>query len=48
VAAGAIAWIAVAARIADLVSFYPEKVTSTVDGEKLDPAPGRTVAGPRA
>jgi hypothetical protein len=48
VAAGAVAWLAVAARIADLVSFYPEKVTITVDGEKLEPAPGQTVAGPRA
>jgi uncharacterized protein (DUF427 family) len=32
------------ARIADLVSFYPEKVTITIDGEKLEPAPGQTVA----
>jgi uncharacterized protein (DUF427 family) len=31
------------ARIADLVSFYPEKVTITVDGEKLEPAPGQNV-----
>ena len=47
-AAGAIAWLAVAARMADLVSFYPEKVAITVHGEKLEPAPGQTVAGPRA
>lgn len=31
------------ARIADLVSFYPEKVTITIDGEKLEPAPGQSV-----
>jgi uncharacterized protein (DUF427 family) len=31
------------ARIADLVSFYPEKVTITIDGEKLEPAPGQNV-----
>jgi uncharacterized protein (DUF427 family) len=31
------------ARIADLVSFEPDKVTITIDGEKLDPAPGQTV-----
>ena len=31
------------ARIADLVSFYPEKVTITVDGETLEPAPGQNV-----
>jgi uncharacterized protein (DUF427 family) len=30
-------------RIADLVSFYPEKLTITIDGEKLEPAPGQTV-----
>jgi uncharacterized protein (DUF427 family) len=30
-------------RIADLVSFYPEKVTITIDGEKLEPAPGQSV-----
>jgi hypothetical protein len=32
-------------RIADLVSFYPEKVTITIDGEKLEPVPGQTVVG---
>jgi uncharacterized protein (DUF427 family) len=31
------------ARIADLVSFYPEKVTVTIDGVKLEPAPGQDV-----
>jgi uncharacterized protein (DUF427 family) len=31
------------ARIADLVSFYPEKLTITIDGEKLEPAPGQNV-----
>jgi uncharacterized protein (DUF427 family) len=31
------------ARIADLVSFEPDKVTVTIDGEKLEPAPGQTV-----
>jgi uncharacterized protein (DUF427 family) len=31
------------ARIADLVSFEPDKVTITIDGEKLEPAPGQTV-----
>lgn len=31
------------ARIADLVSFYPEKLTITIDGEKLEPAPGQSV-----
>jgi uncharacterized protein (DUF427 family) len=31
------------ARIADLVSFEPDKVTITIDGERLDPAPGQTV-----
>ncbi len=31
------------ARIADLVSFEPDKVTITVDGERLEPAPGQTV-----
>jgi uncharacterized protein (DUF427 family) len=30
-------------RIADLISFYPEKMTITIDGEKLEPAPGQTV-----
>jgi len=32
-----------AARIADLVSFYPEKVTITIDGQKLEPVPGQEV-----
>jgi uncharacterized protein (DUF427 family) len=32
-----------AARIAESVSFYPEKVTITIDGEKLEPVPGQTV-----
>jgi uncharacterized protein (DUF427 family) len=31
------------ARIADLVSFEPDKVTITIDGEKLEPVPGQTV-----
>ncbi|HEX8854088.1 MAG TPA: DUF427 domain-containing protein [Thermoleophilaceae bacterium] len=31
------------ARIADLVSFEPDKVTITIDGEKLEPAAGQTV-----
>jgi hypothetical protein len=31
------------ARIGDLVSFYPEKLTITTDGEKLEEAPGQTV-----
>ena len=31
------------ARIADLVSFYPEKVTITIDGDRLEPAPGQNV-----
>jgi uncharacterized protein (DUF427 family) len=31
------------ARIADLLSFYPEKVTITIDGEKLEPAAGQNV-----
>jgi hypothetical protein len=31
------------ARIADLVSFYPEKVTITIDAERLEPAPGQNV-----
>jgi uncharacterized protein (DUF427 family) len=31
------------ARIADLVSFEPGKVTVTIDGERLEPAPGQTV-----
>jgi uncharacterized protein (DUF427 family) len=30
-------------RIADLVSFYLEKVTVTIDGEKLAPVPGQDV-----
>jgi uncharacterized protein (DUF427 family) len=30
-------------RITDLVSFYPEKLTITIDGEKLEPAPGQNV-----
>lgn len=30
-------------RIADLVSFYPEKLTITIDGEKLEAAPGQNV-----
>jgi uncharacterized protein (DUF427 family) len=30
-------------RIADMVSFYPEKVTVTIDGEKLEEAPGQAV-----
>ncbi len=30
-------------RIAAVVSFYPEKVTITIDGEKLEPVPGHTV-----
>ena len=33
----------VMARIADLVSFEPDKVTVTLDGETLEPAPGQTV-----
>lgn len=31
------------ARIADLVSFEPHKVTITIDGEKLEALPGQTV-----
>jgi uncharacterized protein (DUF427 family) len=31
------------ARIADLVSFYPEKLEITIDGEKLEPVPGQNV-----
>jgi uncharacterized protein (DUF427 family) len=31
------------AEIADLVSFEPDKVTITIDGEKLEPVPGQTV-----
>jgi uncharacterized protein (DUF427 family) len=31
------------ARIADLVSFYPEKLTITIDGENLEPARGQNV-----
>jgi uncharacterized protein (DUF427 family) len=31
------------ARIADLVSFYPEKLAITIDGEKLEAAPGQNV-----
>jgi uncharacterized protein (DUF427 family) len=30
-------------RITDLVSFYPEKVTITIDGEKLRAVPGQNV-----
>jgi uncharacterized protein (DUF427 family) len=30
-------------QIADLVSFYPEKLTITIDGEKLEAAPGQSV-----
>jgi uncharacterized protein (DUF427 family) len=30
-------------RITDLVSFYPEKLTITIDGEKLEAAPGQNV-----
>jgi uncharacterized protein (DUF427 family) len=30
-------------RIADLVSFYPEKLTIMIDGEKLEPVPGQNV-----
>jgi hypothetical protein len=30
-------------RPADLISFYSEKLTITIDGEKLDPVPGQTV-----
>jgi hypothetical protein len=31
------------ARIADLVSFYPEKMTIAIYREKLEPAPGQNV-----
>jgi uncharacterized protein (DUF427 family) len=31
------------ARITDLVSFYPKKVTVTIDGETLEEAPGQNV-----
>jgi uncharacterized protein (DUF427 family) len=31
------------ARIADLVSFEPDQVEITIDGEKLEPVPGQTV-----
>jgi uncharacterized protein (DUF427 family) len=31
------------ARIAGLVSFYPKKVTITIDGERLEEAPGQNV-----
>jgi uncharacterized protein (DUF427 family) len=31
------------ARIADLVSFYPAKVAITIDGQKLEEAPGQNV-----
>ena len=31
------------ARIVDLVSFEPDKVTITIDGEKLQPVPSQTV-----
>jgi uncharacterized protein (DUF427 family) len=30
-------------RIADLMSFYPERLSITIDGEKLEPVPGQTV-----
>jgi hypothetical protein len=30
-------------RITELVSFYPEKLTITIDGEKLEPVPGQSV-----
>jgi hypothetical protein len=30
-------------RIVDFVSFYPEKVTVTIDDEKLEPVRGQTV-----
>jgi hypothetical protein len=30
-------------RIADLVSFYPEKLAITIDAERLEPAPGQNV-----
>jgi uncharacterized protein (DUF427 family) len=30
-------------RIADLVSFYSERVTVTIDGERLEPIPGQNV-----
>jgi uncharacterized protein (DUF427 family) len=30
-------------RIADMISFYPEKLTITLDGERLEPAAGQTV-----
>src|SRR5262249_47577583 len=29
--------------IGDSLSFYPEKLTITIDGEKLEPAPGQNV-----
>ena len=31
------------ARITDLVSFYPEKLTITIDGETLEAVPGQSV-----
>jgi uncharacterized protein (DUF427 family) len=31
-------------RIADFISFYPEKLTITIDGERLEPVPGQAVA----
>jgi uncharacterized protein (DUF427 family) len=31
------------ARVADLVSFYPKKVRITIDGERLEEAPGQNV-----
>jgi uncharacterized protein (DUF427 family) len=31
------------ARIADLVSFEPDKIAITIDGERLEPVPGQTV-----
>jgi uncharacterized protein (DUF427 family) len=31
------------ARIGDLVSFYPKKVTVTIDGKRLEEAPGQNV-----
>jgi hypothetical protein len=44
VPAGALAWLAVVARIADLVSCSPEKVTIAIGGETLEPVAGQTVA----
>jgi Domain of unknown function (DUF427) len=34
-------------RIADLVCFYPEQVTVTIDSEKLEPVPGHDVVAHR-